>query len=176
MLHDTVLLEAALAPLVGRPLWKSHRAADMLVFHFGDHRTQTTRTGQEVEVGELALHVQCAWRIRGAEGIVVASGDRFVRATTALDGDDWEWSAPGANRCDERLRAWLAQPHAVTRVTADALGGFALSFADGFELEVFPDDSDSERWRILRPGDPSSHVVVCGNEIEDATAPPGAAS
>lgn len=176
-MHDPVRLADALAPLVGLPLWRSHRAADMLVFHFGDHRTLIGRTGQEVEVGELALHVQCAWRIRDSGGIVVASGDRFLRATTALDGDDWDWSAPGANRCDERLHAWLGHSHPVTRVTADELGGFALSFADGFELEVFPDDSDErERWRILRPGDPSSHVVVCGNEIEDVTPTPGAAS
>jgi hypothetical protein len=39
MLHDPAQLEAALAPLVGLPLWKSHRAADLQVFQFGDRRT-----------------------------------------------------------------------------------------------------------------------------------------
>lgn len=151
MLHDTKRLEAALAPLVGLPLWKSTRAADLRAFHFGGKRTQTNRAGQESEVGDFALHVQCAWRIRGPRGIVVASCD---------------WSGSDA---DERIRAWHREPHEVQRITADEAGGFAMSFVDGFVLETFPDDSleDSERWRILRPGDLSSHFVMSGGGVED---------
>lgn len=177
-MHDPARLEAALAPLVGRPLWASHRAVDVQVFQFGDKRTVTSnfgpRKGQQREVGAYALHVQCAWRIHGPEGIVVGSRDRYVRPDSGRDpenDDDWDWSAPGANRCDERLGAWLqARAHDVERVRADATGGLVLSLADGFGLEVFPDDSsDRERWRLLRPGELTSHVVVTGDGLDDSS-------
>jgi hypothetical protein len=171
MLHDTVRLEAALAPLVGLPLWKSTRVTDLQAFHFGDKRTQTNRAGQESEVGDFALHVQCAWRIRGSAGIVVASGDRYHQPDFAPVDEQWDWSAPGTNRCDERIRAWLQQSYEVKSITADPMGGVALVLADSFVLEIFPDDSldgeYSEHWRILRPGDLGSHFVVSGSGVED---------
>lgn len=176
MLHDPSRLEAALAPLVGLPLWTSHRAADLQVFQFGDKRTVTSnfgpRKGQESEVGEYGLHIQCAWRIRGPSGIVVASRDRFYKAgPEPFPEDDWDWSA-GTNRRDERIRDWLsARSYNVERVSADATGGIVLSLAGGFALDVFPDDSldgeYSEHWRLLRPGDLSSHFVVSGSGIDE---------
>lgn len=176
MLHDPARLEAALAPLVGLPLWASHRAMDVQAFQFGDKRTVTSkfgpRKGQQREVGAYALHVQCAWRIHGPEGIVVGSNDRYARPgldPRAEDDPEWDWSAPGANRCDDRMRAWLARrAYVVERVAADATGGIELSLADGFVLAVFPDDSqDRERWRLLRPDDLGSHFVVSDSGIEE---------
>lgn len=173
MLHDPSRLEAALAPLVGLPLWTSHRAADLQTFQFGDKRTVTSnfgpRKGHESEVGEYALHVQCAWRIRGPNGIVAASQDRFYKAGSE---DDRDWSAAGTNRRDERVREWLsARSYNVERISADSTGGIVLSFAGGFALDVFPDNSldgeYSERWRLLRPRDLSSHFVVSGSGIDD---------
>ena len=178
MLHDAARLEGALAPLLHLPLWKSHRAADLQVFQFGDKRTVTSdfgpRKGQESEVGEYALHVQCAWRVRGPSGIVVGSSDRYYRSGPdpfPKEEDDWDWSIPGANRRDERIREWLqARSYEVERVSADATGGIVLSFATGFALDVFPDDSldgeYDEHWRLLRPADLSSHFVLRGGGID----------
>jgi hypothetical protein len=174
MLHDPARLEAALAALVGLPLWSSNRSVDLQVFHFGAKRTVTRRTGGTAEVGELALHVQCAWRIRGPRGIVVASGDRCLRPgddPLANPDDDWDWCAPGANRCDARLRDWLDErSYDVERANADPTGGIVLAFAGGFALDVFPDDSldgeYSERWRLFRPDDLDSHFVVSGGGLE----------
>lgn len=176
MLHDPSRLEGALAPLVGLPLWTSHRVADLQVFQFGDKRTVTTnfgpRTGHELEVGEYGLHIQCAWRIRGPSGIVVASRDRFYKAgPEPIPEGDWDWSA-GTNRRDERIRDWLsARSYGVERVSADATGGIVLSLAGGFALDVFPDDSldgeYSEHWRLLRPGDLSSRFVVSGSGVDE---------
>lgn len=175
MLHDPSRLEAALAPLVGLPLWSSHRAADIQIFQFGDKRTVTSnfgpRKGQEFDVGEYGLHIQCAWRIRGPSGIVVASRDRFYKAgAEPFPEDDWDWDA-GMNRRDQRIREWLGvRSYSVERVSADATGGIVLSLTGGFALDVFPDDSlegeYSERWRLLRPGDLGSHFVVSGNRID----------
>ena len=178
-LYEPKRLEAALAPLVGLPLWKTHRAADLQVFHFGDRRMTTIdfgpRKGQESEVGTYSLHIQCAWRVRGPNGIVVGSQDRFYKAGPAPhadEDDDWDWSVAGANRRDERLRMWLeGRSYVVQRANADATGGFVLTLAEGFALDLFPDDSlddeYSEHWRILRPDDLESHFVVSGSGIED---------
>lgn len=173
-LHDPAALEAALLPLLRLTLWKSHRAADLQGFHFGEKRVLVSqvgpRRGQVREVGDYALHVQCAWRIRGPNGIVVASRDRYYRAgpDPVPAEDDWDWSKPGANRCDVRIQDWLAtRAYTVERIGADTMGGFVLSLADNFALDVFPDDSlGSEHWRLLRPGDASAHVVVTGSGIE----------
>ncbi|MGN6107433.1 MAG: hypothetical protein ACTHU0_20150 [Kofleriaceae bacterium] len=171
-------LEAALAPLVGLPLWKSHRAANLQSFQFGAKRTVTSelgaRKGQPAEVGDYALHVQCAWRIRGPHGLVVGSRDRYYRpgpAPLSDEDDGWHWDAPGANRCDERIGAWIqARSYRVERVSADATGGIVLVLAGGFALEVFPDDSlcgeSCEHWRLLRPNEESDHFVVGNNGID----------
>lgn len=89
----------------------------------------------------------------------------------ADDDDDWDWSAPGANRRDVRLRDWLGErSYDVERANADPAGGIVLALADGFALEVFPDDSldgeYSERWRLFRPGELDSHFVVSGGGLE----------
>jgi hypothetical protein len=72
-------IEAALSPLIGLPLWESHRAANLQMFDFGQARTRTIqlgpRKGTLAEVREYSLHIQCAWRARGPEGIVVGSND-----------------------------------------------------------------------------------------------------
>jgi hypothetical protein len=182
MLHDPARMEAALAPLVGLPLWKSHRAADLQVFQFGAKRTVTSnfgpRKGQGSEVGEYALHVQCSWRIRGPRGIVVASGDRYYRAgpdPLLKDDEGSDSSSPIATRCDERIYEWLdARAYDVERVSVDAIGSIALSLSEDFALDVFPDNSldgeYGEHWRLLRPSDLTSHFVVGGDGIDAGNA------
>ncbi len=85
---DGKQVERALASLVGLPLRERARAADMEMFSFGDTHLRVAqfgpRKGQTVEVTDFALHIQCAWRIRGPSGIVVASaGASFALVLTS---------------------------------------------------------------------------------------------
>jgi hypothetical protein len=50
-------------------------------FQFGQHKTVKDARGDTKEVGEYALHVQCAWLIRHSDQVVVASGDLYYPAT-----------------------------------------------------------------------------------------------
>ena len=169
-------LERALSPLVGMPMWVGHRAADMQMFQLGDRRSAKNHRGETREVGEYALHLQCAWRIRGPQGIVVGSGDLYYPK-----GDfdevpaDFDWQKE--NRRDERLTALLTtgaeKPLLVEGVSADEAGGFILDMSGGFRLEVFPaDSSPDEYWRLFRPGELGSHFVVTGRGIEHSTKQP----
>jgi hypothetical protein len=122
------------------------------------------------EVGEYALHLQCAWRIRGPRGIVVGSGDLHYPKCDSDDiPEDFDWQKE--NRRDERLTGLLTtgaeKPLMVEGVSGDETGGFVLNISRGFRLEVMPDDSlPHEHWRLLRPGELSSHFVVSGRGIE----------
>ena len=168
-------IERVLQPLIGVPLWGAGRAADMETFQFGPRHPVTDRRGQTREVGTYALHVQCAWRIVGPNGIVVASRDRYDPSeASGLDvaDPDFEWDRSGANLCDERRARFFdehrAEPLPVEEVRADDVGSVALILGDGYRLEVFPDDSrDGEHWRFFQPHTDGDHVVVTGAGIEE---------
>jgi len=76
-------IEQVLRALIGMPLWDSGQAG-IQWFEFGQkHNVPNIRRGKQAgtkEVGDYALHVQCAWRIVGPKGIVVGSTDRFYAA------------------------------------------------------------------------------------------------
>jgi hypothetical protein len=178
VIFDVKQIEAALSPLVGIPLWESHRAADMQMFDFGQTMTTTSqfgpRKGTVREVHEYSLHLQCAWRICGPTGILVGSSDyNYCSGPDPFDTtDDWKRDVAGASRRDQQIRSWLVgAPYIVERVRADVYAGFSMELAGGFVLDVFPDDSldgeYSEHWRLLRPADPSPHFVVSGNGIDN---------
>ncbi len=172
MRHDPEVIKSALAPLVGLPLWSAGRAADLQWFQFGEQHVVVAQLGKakgsERTVGDYSLHVQCAWRIAGPAGVVVASRDRYVPAgDPETDSPDWTWDQPGANRCDERIAAWChSKAYTVRSVAADILGGLSLVLSGDFALDVFPDDSlDGEYWRLLRPAREGRHFVVSGGGI-----------
>jgi hypothetical protein len=172
---DFARIERELAALVGIPLCGASRAADILTLSFGEKRhgvgTIGARKGKPTTYGEYAVHVQCAWRLAGPDGIVVARRDRYYPHSDLLrEREDWQWledaewdsSQPNASRWDERLRPWVeGGPYAVTGVRADELGGFQLALERHFLLEVFPDCSyDAEYWRFFKTDDPRPHFVV----------------
>jgi hypothetical protein len=162
--------ERALTPLIGLQLRAGHRAADMQMFHLGNLTSVKSHRGELREVGEYALHLQCAWRICGPEGIVVGSGDLYHPKGDSEDiPAEFDWQKE--NRRDERLTALLTtsaeMPLRVERVSADEVGGFTLDLSQGFRLEAFPAYSSSdEYWRLFRPGDLNTHFVVTGRGIE----------
>src|SRR5215475_8435226 len=73
-------IESSLQALIGQPLLSAGRAADLEWFQFGKPQTVMNSRGETKTVGEYALHIQCAWRIRDSAGIIVASRDRYEPA------------------------------------------------------------------------------------------------
>ena len=158
MIRDLKLqVEVALNVLIGQILWDIGRAGEIEWFQFGNKQTIVTKSETIKEVGEYALHLQCAWRISSPSGIFVGSQDMYYPAIeTDLHRDDYDWDQPGNNRCDVRISLLLTgretTPFKVNNVAADSYGGFCLSLSDGYSLEVFPDLSlDNECWRLFQP-------------------------
>jgi hypothetical protein len=165
-------VQAALAALVGMPVWDAWRAADMEMFDIGERLEIINRRKERVQIGTFRLHVQAPWRILGPNGVVVGSVD--VRYPPS-DREDDETFNPNRDpsRCEERVRAWLDKHHrkpaAIRSVEADEVGGFRLVLAGGYSLEVVPvcSQPDHEHWRLLGPGaDQSPHFVVVGRQVE----------
>lgn len=118
------------------------------------------------EVGTHALHVQCAWRIRGPEKVLVDSSDRYQ----IMDGGR-DWDRVGANLCDVRVRQFVESecPSRVTSVHADDLGTLTIELERGHTVDVFPDEpADQEQWRFFSPYQDGPHsVFASGTLIEE---------
>jgi hypothetical protein len=164
-----------LCPLVGLKLSIARRAGDLRNFQFGPIRAIDRGT-----VGELALHIQCPWRIEGADGIVTGRSDLWepIEVGDDFDWDTWDYETDG-NLQDERIGALLGGHDAQTRsfinqtddvlivedVQADFGGGAAITLSGGYKLVLFPAGSRGEDWRIFRPGADEEHFVIWGGAV-----------
>jgi hypothetical protein len=161
-------IEEVLKTTIGLPIWSIGRGGNLEWFAIGIERREVPlRKGGSKTVSEFALHVQCAWRIVGPKGIVVASRDRYYPAgdDPYKDLDEFEWDVQGANQCDERVSLLLAekqdQPLVILSVAADNIGSICFTLTDGYSLEIFPDSSvASEYWRFFQPNSDETHFVV----------------
>jgi hypothetical protein len=157
-------IERQLSVLAGLPFWRSSRACDLQGFQFGAKHSRTTRSGETVEVGEYALHVECAWRVRAQGRILVASQDRYE----IVDGSE-TWDRAGANLLDVRMASLIALhcPARVTRVRGSEVGDVCIEFAEGLTLDVWVDDSGAdEHWRFFRPDDDFKHWFFEGGRLQ----------
>ena len=170
---DAVL--AHLQPLIGLKLAIARRAADMRGFHFGE-----VRPHREGTVGEYALHIQCAWRIDGQEGIVTGRSDLWEPAEVdaRVDWDHWDYEKDG-NLQDKLIGALLGGYDPKTRsfvnetsllvveaVEADAFGGATILLSGGYRLLLFPAGCNGEDWRVFRNRPDEPHFVVSGGRVE----------
>jgi len=162
-------IQKSLQSLIGLQLAAAGRAADLEWFHFGKLRTVSAYGGKTKLVGDYALHVQCAWRIRSATEIIVASQDRYYPADgVQTDEEQFAWDVSGANRCDQKIRQWLESyadtMPTVRQITADEVGSLCLVFSSESRLEIFPDSTDTdeaaEHWRYFQPDTDLPHLVM----------------
>jgi hypothetical protein len=161
-------IEAVLTPLIGKPLFAVHRAAEREGLSFGERwemcETRGRGARQVREISEYALHVACAWRFRTSNELLVASRDVYA----VLEGHD-SWDQIGSNRRDVRVAGLLRPrlPAVVREIHPDPVGGFALHFTDGLVFEVFPDDTDDdEHWRMFQPFQTTPHYVLKSSGLE----------
>jgi len=167
-------IESVIAPLVGIPLWDAGRAADLMWLALGQRKTIQDFRGKPREVGEYALHVQCAWRFVQGEKILVGNCDLYYPRGYSDPKQEipkgFDWDVQGANRCDEVLATLFAggaKQFVVQRVEARQAGELALLLEGGITLQIFPNDSlDGEHWRLFRPGSDEPHWVFTGNGLE----------
>jgi hypothetical protein len=167
-------VESVIAPLVGTPLWDAGRAADLLWLAFGQRQTIKDFRGKPREVGEYALHVQCAWRFVRRETVVAGNRDLYYPRGYKDPKEEipkgFDWDVQGANRCDEVLAGLFAggaKQYVVVRIQPGHAGELALLLEGDLTLQIFPNDSlEGEHWRLFRPGSDAPHWVYTGNGLE----------
>jgi hypothetical protein len=163
--------------LVGRKLVTARRAADLRGFHFGQVTPNESGRGDH---GKIVLHIQCAWRIEGPDGIVTGRSDLWEPAESSegLALDTWDYEQ--GNLQDRRIRELLGRDvpemgssvkdgdrFTVEGVDADDFGGAVLALSGGYRIVIFPAGSTGEDWRLFRPSS-GGHFVIKGGRIEDS--------
>jgi len=164
-------IEQHLQQLVGLGLTTTTRAANMECLKFGT-LLDTNKAGQEIEIGEFALHLQCPWRFTSKTKILIGSLDLYEPVDENAEYDDhFEWDQPNGNLRDVKLRELLkAENLTVTSIIADNFGGFDIIFTNDIRLSIFPAyskvDQYSEHWRLLNNKETDkSHFVVSGDDV-----------
>jgi hypothetical protein len=159
-------IERALTPLVGLRLSLVHHAGNMRGFHFG--RITETPKGTD---GQYAMHVQCPWRIRRGMRIVTGLSDWYFPAEGFEEPDNWDPN-DGHSLQEQRLRSLFGcAPEdsmiinrtdglIVEAIEADFVGGCQIKFSEDLVLDVFPNGSVGEAWRLIQPGRDTAQFVV----------------
>lgn len=159
-----------LRDLVGLPLWAIGRAADLQWFQFGEKTllaaTAGPRKGQLRAVGDFALHLQCPWRLRIGDRLLVGDYDlRYPRDVTSLEDlpEDFDMK-PGSTRLDQLVEHVHGRflPAIVQQISPGPGGSFTMRFQDRLCLDVFPNATvETEFWRLFVPSnDQREHFVV----------------
>lgn len=165
-------MDNPISMLIGKPLWRCTRTADTACFHFGNRHQRKTFRGDDCEVGDFALHIQCSWRIIRGDEILVGKEDLY-EPDPAASNPVFDWKK--ANLQDARVRKLFADNQRQFTVVGTALrsgGELDILFDDELRLEVFPNSSlqtrDMEHWRLFSPSEPSEsnsktpHLVFSG--------------
>jgi hypothetical protein len=125
----------------------------MAMFAFGEARITDTPRGPR-KAAEYALHLQCAWRLREDEAVLIGSSDLYTPTDPAEDKSNFDWDEPQATRRDVLMAELLKdeRPLVVEQVLFGNAGALQILFQEGLCLEVFPENTvDDEYWRLLRP-------------------------
>lgn len=160
-------VDAAIRQLIGLKLTVARNAADLKNFQLGEIRAPSNGKGT---VGEFALHIQCAWRIAGPNGIITGSADRYepVQPNGSVDEADWVAGNLQSQRLAKLFGGQDPQTRSIVNVTellrvtevrCGLFGAFDLTLSGGHSLEVLPDSARDEAWRLFAPDGDSDHYV-----------------
>jgi hypothetical protein len=150
-------IENRLSSLIGKRFSRSNRTLNLECLQFGE---LTKIDGGEI--GEEAIHVNCAWRIVGRSLYVGSKDIDFDKEGRYDRNIDWDFETYRDILIKELIKR---QDLLVTKVTADDYGGFEIHFEKGIKFQVIPTtgsmEPGNEYWRIFVPGNESEkHFVV----------------
>jgi hypothetical protein len=156
--------------LIGLEWSIARLAANMNVFGFGPIREIETRRGKGT-IGTLALHVQCPWRVIGTSGIATGKSDRYTWDGPDIEPEDWSYedgqslqtakldALLGPRQRDDRAYFYNSGLIIEASAVDPSTGDLIVQFGRGLALQVFPDGTAHEQWRLLDPGTESPHLV-----------------
>ena len=162
-ISELTLVQTRLNALIGQPLTRVGRAADMLTLAFGSY----------------ALHIQCYYRLTEQGRTILARNDVYQPSETMWNmwramgyeedyiPEDFHSDNEGCNRLDEALERLNADLEGLTVRTAmiNQLGDLTIVFTCGATLTVMADTSGGEEcWRLTSENE--DDLVVYGDGAE----------
>lgn len=156
-------IEEILKTLIGKRLTRSTRALNMECLQFGE--LKQIEGGQ---IGEIAVHILCDWRIVGDKLYVGSRDINFMKSGAYDKNVDWDFETYR----DFQIQGLLSNKVLVVdKITADSFGGFQLYFQNDLKLQVMPMSSSRDRvneyWRIFRPGNSEEeHFVITSRGVQ----------
>ena len=162
-ISEITLVQTRLNALIGQPLTRVGRAADMLT----------------LDIGKYALHIQCYYRLTEKGRTILARNDvyqpseamwamwRAMGYEEDYIPDDFHSDDEGCNRLDETLERLNSDLDGLTVKTAmlNQLGDLTMVFQCGATLTVMADTSGGEEcWRLFVPDE--EHLVVYADGAE----------
>ena len=128
--------------------------------------------GFDVNGTEYALHIQCAFRLRTAEEVLIANLDMFY-PTAAMEEapsfvwSEFDWDVQGFNRYDEWALHWKKEGReaVVETIQVSDFGDLTIHFSGGLILEVFMNNAQDECWRFFERN-AKEHLVVTAQGVE----------
>ncbi len=162
-ISEITLVQTRLNGLIGQPLTRVSRAADMLMLEFGE---------------KYNLHIQCYYRLTEQGRTILARNDVYQPSEAMWTlwramgyeedyiPEDFHSDDEGANRLDEAINRLNADLDGLTVRTAmlNQLGDLTMVFTCGATLTVMADTSGGEEcWRFFENDE---HLVVYGDGAE----------
>lgn len=129
------------------------RASDMCWIIFASGNSQE----------HYSLHLQCPWRIRRGNNILLSNLDIYELAVE--DGQE-EWDDKEKNLFDEIIvwqDKWKGKK--VEKIIVTEVYDLKIFLSDAFVIECFVNDSRGECWRFFQKG--KEHLVITGAGIEE---------
>lgn len=149
--------------LEGKKLESIGRVGSMCWIGFGEIIRGKNIEGKVIDKPEYALHLQCPWRIKNHNTILLASNDIYETNSTIEWSESFEWDVKGANLFDEKAKQFndrCIENH-VEKVEISLLSDIILYLSNEDILETFVDTSiGSECWRFLKSNSKEPHIVV----------------
>jgi hypothetical protein len=155
----TERINRILHDLVGLPLTRTTRAADMECMKFGT-LNKKDKKGVMQNYGEFGLHLQCPWRLTNDKEIIVGSFDLYEQTNETREYDDnFNWDIINGNLRDVKLRKLISTEICIVKsAIADKFGGLQIIFENNLILTIIPvttSKSGIEYWRLLDNRDES---------------------
>jgi hypothetical protein len=124
---------------------------------------------------EYALHLQCCFRIRDREGLLVTNMEMYQPSTAIVNKpnfqiDSFDWDVQGDNRFDEwvkKLSPAISREITVVDARVNAYGDLTIYLEQNIVIEAFIDVSTDECWRLFQTNSKRHHFVMLGNGIEE---------
>lgn len=143
-----------LKSLLDTRAWLPGIAAGMLTMSFGASVSRISHSGEKITTGEIALHIQCPWRIIRDQVVLVGSSDYG-----AIEDEE-----EAIGYIHDRLAAVFSDEPRVEAIESREGYAFRMRLSNGALLDVLPTQSHTddypEFWRIFRVASDAPHFVA----------------